>query len=113
MQTPTDEAIKSMRIQLARLFGEESKIATGELRTNGQRRRVLRSVLTELEQYLRANVDTDEFHKSLMIGGLMGAREALKREDFGRDTLEGVKRILLTLLGDYPDHHRRKRGEEE
>jgi hypothetical protein len=99
-----------MQIQLSRLFGTESKIAKNELKTNAQWRRTLKSVLSEIQAYLDANADTDEFHRMQLYSGLLSASEALKQEDFWPGYTEGVTRIVLILLGDYPDHRRRKSG---
>ena len=43
-----------------------------------------------------------------MNTGLIGAREALKTDEFWVGYCEGITRLALALLGDYPDHRRRK-----
>lgn len=107
------DASRATSVQLGRLFGARSKLATGELKTKAQWRRALRCVLLEIEKYLDANVDTDEFHRMCLYSGLVGAGEALKQDDFWPGYVEGITRIALTLLGDYPDHRRRKPGRKD
>lgn len=102
-----------MQVQLARLFGATSKHAIADKRTNAQWRKILKSVLNEIEQYVRANMDTDEFHRYMVFSGIASAREALKADDFWPGYIEGITRITLTLLGDYPDHRRRKPGRKD
>jgi hypothetical protein len=46
----------------------------------------------------------------MIASGLFAAGESLKREDFWSGYAEGLTRVILTLLGDYPDHRRRKGG---
>ena len=82
-----------MQIQLSRLFGTESKIAKDELKTNAQWRRTLKSVLSEVQAYLDANVDTDDFHRMQLYSGLVPASEALRQEDFWPGYTEGITRI--------------------
>ena len=67
-------------------------------------------MLHELDRYVAANVDTDELHFFIIASGLFAADESLKDEDFWPGYTEGVTRALLALLGDYPDHRRRKTG---
>ena len=105
--------IRAMQVQLSRLFGAASKVATTDKRTNAQWRKTLKSVLNEVEQYIRANMDTDEFHRYMVFSGIASAREALKEDDFWPGYAEGITRIALTLLGDYPDHRRRKPGRKD
>jgi hypothetical protein len=104
---------RAMRVQLARLFGSGSKLASSDPKTAAQWKKTLTAVLDELEQYLAANVDTDEFHRLIVAGGLVGAREALKQEDFWPGYVEGITRLAFILLGDYPDHKRRKKGRKD
>ena len=105
--TPMPEACA---IQLARLFGSESKEARQQMRTPNQWKRTLRRVLHELDRYVTANVDTDALHQMILASGLYAADQALREEDFWSGYVEGITRFALALLGDYPDHHRRKRG---
>lgn len=46
----------------------------------------------------------------MIDSGLCAADESLKQEDFWPGYAEGITRVVLTLLGDYPDHRRRKGG---
>jgi hypothetical protein len=105
--------LKAIQVQLSRLFGSESKYATCEKRTPAQWRKTLEAVLGEIENYVAANADTDEFHRFKLFSGLHGAREALKQNDFWPGYVEGITRLALILLGDYPDHRRRKSGRKQ
>lgn len=99
-----------MRVQLARLFGQESPAARAESRTPQEWRRTLQKVIDELDRYVEANVDTDDLHGLMIASGLYAASEALKEEEFWPGYAEGITRLALLLLGDYPDQRRRKRG---
>ncbi|MHB1958137.1 MAG: hypothetical protein ACYCO5_03800 [Acidobacteriaceae bacterium] len=101
---------KAMQVQLSRLFGSESRYAKADKRTAAEWRKTLKAVLGEMERYVAANVDTDDFHKFTLLSGLWGASEALKEEDFWPGYVEGITRVGLILLGDYPDHRKRKLG---
>jgi hypothetical protein len=110
MSTETYSGCRAMQIQLARLFGSQSKEARTKTRTAAQWRKSLKAVLQEIDRYVAANVDTDELHQVMVLSGLAGAAESLKQEDFWPGYAEGMTRLALTLLGDYPDHRRRKPG---
>lgn len=101
---------KSMQVQLARLFGAESAEARRPQRSAKEWKASLRKVLHELDRHIQANVDTDELHATMIASGLFAADESLKEEDFWPGYAEGLTRVVLTLLGDYPDHRRRKGG---
>ena len=113
--TSTEEydGVKAMRVQLARLFGSGSKQANGPTRTVAQWRRILKAVLRELDRYVAVNADTDELHQLMLLSGLAAAEESLKREDFWPGYVEGITRLALTLLGDYPDHRRGRLGRKK
>ena len=83
------------------------------MRSSGEWRKTLRAVLHELDCYIAHNVDTDELHRMMLLSGLAGADESLKEENFWPGYAEGITRLALVLLGDYPDHRRRKRGRKE
>lgn len=99
-----------MRVQLARLFGAESIIATQGSRSLAEWRATLRKVVRELGRYLDANVESDEVHMMMLYSGLAAAEEALKEDDFWLGYVEGITRLALVLMGDYPDHRKRKGG---
>jgi len=101
---------KAFRVQLARLFGGESVEARKESRTPAEWRRTLKRVLHELDRYTTTNVDTDEVHHFILAFGLCAADQALKNDDFWPGYVEGITQFALALLGDYPDHRRRKGG---
>jgi hypothetical protein len=97
-------------VQLGRLFGAASADASRTSRTPTEWRRTLQRVLHEIDRYLAANVDTDELHQQMLYSGLLAAGEALKEEDFWPGYVEGITRVALLLMGDYPDHRTRRGG---
>lgn len=99
------------RAQLARLFGEASQEASREEMTSSQWRSVLRKVLDHLHSYLRANVPTDDIHSLMLCTGLASARKSLDQDDdFWPGFAEGMTRLALLLMGDYPDHRKNRPG---
>jgi hypothetical protein len=59
------------------------------------------------------NVDTDDMHHMMLLSGLAAAHESLQEDDFWPGYVEGITRAMLVLLGDYPDHRRRKTGRRQ
>jgi hypothetical protein len=102
-----------MKVQLARLFGSGSMIAKEETRTDAQWRRTLLAVLHEIDSYLTSNIRTDEVHLLMLHSGLYAAHESLKQDDFWPGYAEGITRLALVLMGDYPDHRKRRGGRKE
>ena len=100
----------SMKIQFARLFGQNSQPAKKSEMTPAEWKRTLNRVLQDLEKYLLANVYTDDFHFLLLLSGIQSSAEALKEDDFWPRYAEGITRLALMLMGDYPDHRRRRPG---
>ena len=109
----TSAVAKSVQIQLARLFGANSAEAKAITRTDAQWRQTLRSVLRELDRYIAENIDTDELHYLMILSGLAAADKALRESDFWPGYVEGITRVALLLVGDYPDHRRRKPGRKK
>lgn len=104
---------KGFQVQLGRLFGVSSKEATKAARTPAEWRRTLRSVLHEIDRYVIANVETDDLHLQMLQSGLFAADESLKEEEFWPGYVEGITRVLFLLMGDYPDHRKRRTGRRE
>jgi len=104
---------KAMQIQLARLFGARSKDADRGTRSAAEWRKTLRAVLQEVDRYLAANLDTDELHRWMLLSGLAAAHQSLKDEDFWPGYAEGITRLALILLGDYPDYRKSKPGRKK
>lgn len=100
----------AMLVQLAKLFGTDSKAAQQRHRSSAQWKTILRQVLREIGRYLDENVTSDEMHMMMLYSGLAAAEESLKTEDFWPGYTEGITRLALLLMGDYPDHRRRKPG---
>jgi hypothetical protein len=107
------EVPPGMKVQLARLFGSSSSEARTEGRSVTQWKRTLRATLRELDRYLDANVETDEIHSRMLYSGLAAAKESLKGENFWPGYAEGLTRLALVLMGDYPDHRKRKGGRKQ
>ena len=99
-----------MKVQLSRFFGAESRIANTPSRSSMEWRRDLRIVLAEVHRYLTANIDTDPIHLRMLESGFAAAYVALDTEDFWPGYVEGITRITLCLMGNYPDHRKRKLG---
>ena len=104
---------KSLVVQFSRLFGSTSAKASQVARTNAQWKRLLRQVLQELNRYLGCNVDTDEVHRVMLYSGLAAADHSLNDEFFWPGYVEGITRLALVLMGDYPDHRLRRRGSKK
>jgi hypothetical protein len=112
--TDSDKQVPpSMQVQLARLFGSGSSEATQQTRSSTQWKRTLRRVLSEVNHYLEANVETDDVHWPMLYSGLAAAYESLKQEDFWPAYTEGMTRLALILMGDYPDHRKRRAGRKQ
>lgn len=113
MKTSNTQKIpNSLKVQLSRLFGQNSREAQKDNRTPAEWKRTLKKVLDELYQYLEENVHTDEMHALMLYSCLYAAHESLKEEDFWAGYLEGITRLSLLLMGDYPNHRRRRGGKK-
>jgi len=99
-----------MQVLLSKLFGASSQKATTTSLKADQCRDVLTQVVDELYFYMDENIQTDELHHLMLLSGLFAAKESLKEEDFYLGYIEGITRFSLLLMGDYPDHRRRKGG---
>jgi hypothetical protein len=104
--------MSAIQVQLSRLFGAASTEARTESRTSREWRKTLRKVLEELYRYARANIETDELHWQMLLSSFAAAHESLKEEDFWPGYVEAVTRLALLLLGDYPDHRKRRTGKK-
>jgi hypothetical protein len=109
----TTQAPPGMQVQLARLFGTDSSEAKMKARSSAQWKKTLRGILNELSLYLEANVQTDDVHLTMLYSGLASAYESLKDKDFWPGYAEGITRLALILMGDYPDHRKRTRGRKQ
>src|ERR1700689_3852032 len=96
----TSSVPQAMRIQLARLFGADSRCARAKRQSNAQWRKTLLNVLRELDRYVAANVvTTDDVHLFMLHSGLYAAHESLRQEDFWPGYAEGMTRVALVLMG--------------
>jgi hypothetical protein len=104
---------KAFNIQFSRLFGESSKIAKAQELTDRQWRKVLKKLLDEIYRYIEENVTTDELHYVMLCSGLVSASKSIENDEiFWPGYVEGITRLCLLLIGDYPDHRRRKGGKK-
>ena len=104
---------KSMSIQFQRLFGAESKDGTKTERTDAEWKRILKKCLDDLFKYMEANVSSDELHSIMLYSAFYAASESLKEDNFWPGYVEGITRLTLLLMGDYPDHRRKKGGKKK
>lgn len=112
-QTKTTAVPKSMQEQLARLLGGAFKEARSTSFTDRQWCKTLALVLRELDRYLEQNVDTDDLHYLMLLSGLAAADESLTEKNFWPGYAEGITRVALLLMGNYPDHKKRKLGRKK
>jgi hypothetical protein len=103
----------AFQVQLARLFGATSKEAVAQSRTPALWKKTLQKVLDELYEYAQANIETDELHWLMICTAFASAHESLKEDSFWPGYVEGMVRLNLLLLGDYPDHRKRKTGKKK
>jgi hypothetical protein len=101
---------KAMQIQIARLFGANSKEAKKDQLSQSQCKKILKKMLDEISRYLEDNVETDELHLLMLYSGLWAASESLNEEEYLLGYIEGIVRFSLLLMGDYPDHRKRMGG---
>jgi|MTBAKMStandDraft_1061839.scaffolds.fasta_scaffold31442_2 hypothetical protein len=104
---------QSMMIQLSRLFGESSKEAKSNNRTDRQWKKTLQKSLDELLRYTEENIHTDELHWLMICSGFASAHESLNEEEFWPGFVEGIMRVCFLLMGDYPDHRKYKGGKKK
>ncbi len=101
---------RAMQNQLVGLFGSQSKLVSGKELTAAELKKTLKAVVGELKEYVFTNVDSDESHMMQIASALKSAEEVLKEDDFVVGYIEVITRLALLLLGDYPNHHKRKSG---
>ncbi|HEY5122605.1 MAG TPA: hypothetical protein VIK14_02600 [Ignavibacteria bacterium] len=100
----------SMQGFLGKLFGELSEIANKEYKTKSEWRNTLKKILEELNLYLIENIETDEVHIKMLKRSLESSKANISEDFFWPGYLEGILRFSLILLGDLPNHYRRKKG---
>jgi hypothetical protein len=70
-------------------------------------------MIDELFRYTEANVETDGLHWLMICSCFAAAEAALKEEEFWPPYVEAITRLTLLLLGEYPDHRKRKAGKKK
>lgn len=104
------EVPPAFKVMISRLFGSESIKIKEETFTDAQWKSNLNQILKELKNYLLNNIDSDELHMYMIYSGFLAAKEALKQKYFWPAYTEAILRITFLLIGDLPDHRRRKGG---
>jgi hypothetical protein len=99
-----------MQVLLSKLFGASSSKAKSQLLDENMYRQYLSEIVDELNMYLTENIQTDEFHRLILLSGLVSAKESLNDENYQVAFIEGITRFSLSLMGDCPDHRSRKGG---
>lgn len=97
-----------MKNQMARLFGAQSKFANADYLTDAEWRIAFKKVTVELYRYMRQNVDTDPPHRELLESAFLCASHDLDTEDAYIGYIQALTRLCLVLMGDYPDHRKRR-----
>lgn len=109
-------APESLKNLLLRLFGD-IKISNNTEKTEKEWRDIFLKILNELDNYLRENIETDELHILMIHSGLASAhRHIEENENFDQALLgylEGLIRFSLSILGDLPNHSKRKGGRKK
>lgn len=106
----TSQVPPSFKTHFRRLFGSEAAIAKKDALTDTEWRHALHEILIEFEQYLHHNIQSDELHMYMIYASLLMAEESLKETNFWPPFTEAILRVGFLLMGDYPDHRRRKGG---
>jgi len=101
---------ESMQVLFSMLFGNSSNVALKKSMTTSEWKRVLYKVLTELYNYLEANVKTDDMHFHMLCSFTDGAHKSLENDHFWPGYITAITGLSLILMGDYPDHRRRIGG---
>lgn len=109
-------APESLKNLLLCLFGD-IKISNKTEKTEKEWRETFLKILKELDQYLKENIETDEFHTLLIHSGLASAHMYIEEnKNFDQALLgyiEGIIRFSLSILGDLPNHSKRKGGRKK
>jgi len=106
------EVPEAMSVQLSRLLGD-CKDSRSSIKNDREWKRILKRVLFELDRYLSENVQTDEVHRLMLYSSLLASDLSLKENNFWPGYTEGITRLALLLMGDYPDHRKKSRGRKK
>jgi len=104
---------QSMAELLSRLFGEQTREASTTERSTQEWRTILKRIINELELYLQENIRTDEVHVGMLKAMLHFTKESTNDDDLWQAYSAGITKFALALMGDYPDHRRRKTGRKK
>jgi len=102
-----------MHVLLSKLFGKVSQKTLPNSLNSKQCKDILDQLVNELYFHLNENVRTDGLHREMLLSGLYAAKESLKESDFYLGYIEGILRFSFLLMGDYPDHRKRKSGRKK
>lgn len=107
---------ESLKNLLLRLFGD-TNISNHTEKSEKEWRNTFLKILKELDSYLKENIETDELHTLMIHSGLFSAHMHIEEnENFDQALLgyiEGIIRFSLSILGDLPNHSKRKGGRKK
>ena len=103
-----------MQEQISSLFGYHSKDAQRYDFSQAELVKLLNKILNELKYYLDKNIDTDSLHYNQLTDSLSllsnSSYKDKRMEEIYFDYIEKFIRFSLLLMGDNPDHRKRKGG---
>jgi hypothetical protein len=106
-RTAVPEGVQDL---LGRLFGVASREARRVERNPDEWKATLRRIVLELDLYLQENVATDAAHAELIRKCMESALRSLDLDDFWPGLAGGLMMLAFVLMGDPPDHRRRRGG---
>lgn len=92
------------------LFGCQSKDSQMYERTEIEWKKLLKKYVIEIQKYLNENIDTDSIHMERLLDAASSSESALKNDEYLPLYIEGLIRLIFTLIGQSPEHYRRKGG---
>ena len=92
------------------LFGCQSKDCRKYERTEKEWKELLRKYVVEIQKYLNENIETDSIHMKRLSDAASSSETSLKEENYLPLYIEGLIRLIFTLIGQSPEHDRRKGG---
>lgn len=92
------------------LFGCKSRDSQKYERTEKEWKELLKKYVVEIQEYLNENIETDSIHMERLLAAASSSETALRKEDYLPLYIEGLIRLIFTLIGQSPEHCRRKGG---
>ncbi len=103
----------SFECLLQSMFGWGTKIGSSTYLSDSEYKKVIGSILNELEKYLSDNVHTDPNHQEELQKAIKSAQLYFNEEYWWPGVFEGVVRLTLLLMGDFPRHEKYSRGKKD